>query len=32
LVTARSVGTAVITVRFAADTTNAAKSNISVIQ
>ena len=32
LVTARSVGTAVITVRFAADTANAATSNISVIQ
>ena len=32
LVTARSVGTAVITVRFAADTTNAATSNISVTQ
>jgi len=30
LVTARSVGTAVIAVRFAADTTNVATSNISV--
>ena len=32
LVTARTVGTATITVRFAADTTNAASSNISVTQ
>jgi uncharacterized protein YjdB len=32
LVTARAVGTATITVRFAADTTNAASSNISVTQ
>jgi len=32
VVTGRSVGTAVITVRFAADTTNAATSNISVTQ
>lgn len=31
-VTARSVGTAVITVRFAADTANFATSNISVTQ
>jgi hypothetical protein len=31
-VTARSVGTAVITVRFAADTSNFATSNISVTQ
>jgi hypothetical protein len=32
LVTARTVGTAVITVRFAADTANVATSNISVTQ
>jgi uncharacterized protein YjdB len=32
LVTGRSVGTATITVRFAADTTNVASSNISVTQ
>jgi hypothetical protein len=32
LVTARSVGTAVITVRFSAQPTNAATSNISVTQ
>jgi uncharacterized protein YjdB len=32
LVTGRSVGTATITVRFAADTTNAATSTISVTQ
>jgi uncharacterized protein YjdB len=31
-VTGRSVGTATVTVRFAADTTNAAASTISVIQ